>query len=199
MTGAIAWGTRLPEDELAANMNVSRGPVREALVRLAQEGLVTIERFKGAKVAELYREDIDQLFSLRQALESLAVDWACTKAQAADLDALYALLARFGEVPPGEGSADFVAYLDIQFHEGLVRAAHHDRLYRAWEGIRSQVSSFLNTRLALRADYVDTWESDHRVLVDMIREKRKAEATAYISHHIEESYDRVVRAMEHRE
>lgn len=199
VTGAIPPGERLREDELALTMEVSRGPVREALTRLQREGLVVIEQFKGAKVAALYRDDIDQLFSLRTSLESLAVDWACSKATEEDFERLYSILRRFDEADPAERTPEQVAELDFEFHDVLVQAAHHERLSRAWEGIRAQISAFLVTRMSLRLDYVEVWAADHRKLVDQIRDMDKEDAIAHITHHILLGYNRVVQAMENRE
>ncbi|WP_167132624.1 GntR family transcriptional regulator [Paramicrobacterium chengjingii] len=199
VTGSLAPGTRLREDELAAQMSVSRGPVREAFVKLEREGLVVIERYKGARVVELYRDDIDQIFSLRKAFESLAVEWACKNATPAELDKLGRILDQFGKESAEQRTPELIADVDISFHDGLVKAAHHERLTRAWEGLRAQIYSFLITRMALRKDYDDTWEPDHRALVQLIAEKRQDEAIQHIQRHVEASYGRVVDAMENRE
>mgnify|MGYP000303341591 CR=1 FL=1 len=57
-------GRKLTEDELAAQLGVSRGPVREALMRLEREGLVVIERHRGATIASWNRQDIEEIYSL---------------------------------------------------------------------------------------------------------------------------------------
>ena len=72
-------GRKLTEDELAAQLGVSRGPVREALMRLEREGLVVIERHRGATIASWNRQDIEEIYSLRGALEELAIEWATAK------------------------------------------------------------------------------------------------------------------------
>lgn len=196
VTGTLAPGTRLREDELSTQMSVSRGPVREAFVKLEREGLVIIERYKGARVAELYREDIDQIFSLRKALESLAVEWACRNATADDLAAIEAVLQRYTSEPPENRTPELIADVDISFHDGLVAAAHHDRLTRAWEGLRAQIYSFLITRMALRKDYDADWEPDHRAILEHIAAHEPEQAIARIQNHVEASYGRVVRAIE---
>lgn len=198
VTGALAPGSRLREDELAAQMNVSRGPVREAFVSLQREGLVVIERYKGARVVELYRDDIDQIFSLRKALEILAAEWACERATAADIAQLGAALDRFIAEPPEDRTPELIAEVDIAFHDGLVRAAHHERLLRAWEGLRAQIYSFLVTRMAIRKDYDDTWEPDHRQILEHIAAGERAEAVERLQKHVEASYGRVIDAMERR-
>lgn len=199
ITGVLAPGERLREDELATQMKVSRGPVREAFVTLQREGLVTIERYKGARVAELYRSDIDQVFSLRRALESLAVEWACRNATPEDLDAIEATLVSYQTASPDGRVPERIAEFDLAFHDGIVAAAHHDRLSRAWESLRSQILAFLTTRMALRRDYDTEWEPDHRRILELIRAGETDEAVAWIQRHVNASYTRVITAMERRE
>jgi DNA-binding GntR family transcriptional regulator len=199
VTGVLVGGTRLREDDLAASMNVSRGPIREALVRLERESLVIIERYKGARVAELYRDDLDQIFSLRKALESLAAEWACKRATPEDIKKLSAPLDAFLAAPIEDHTPEFVSKLDIEFHDALIASAHHARLERAWDGLRAQVYSFLSTRMALRLDYAEVWEPDHRRHVKLIEKGDVAGAVAHTIQHLESSYARVVLAMERGE
>src|SRR5688500_8639692 len=69
LDGYFGPGERLPEEQLARSMGVSRGPVREALVKLEREGLILIRRNRGAFVAQLSSEDLDEVYTLRAAIE----------------------------------------------------------------------------------------------------------------------------------
>lgn len=199
VTGQLEPGKRLREDELSTQMEVSRGPVREAFVTLEREGLVIIERYKGARVAEFYREDLEQVFSLRQVLETLATEWACRNATEADLDALDAVLDQFMSLPADQRTPAHIAETDILFHDRLVQAAHHERLERAWDSLRSQISAFLRTRMSLRKDYYRVWEPDHRRIVELLRARDTEAAVAHVKGHLNSSYARVVDAMDKRE
>ncbi|MBZ2195544.1 GntR family transcriptional regulator [Occultella gossypii] len=199
VSGSLPPGERLREDELATQMSVSRGPIREAFVKLEREGLIVIERYKGARVVELYRDDIDQIFSLRTVLEALGAEWACQHATEADIEELGRVLDRFLEATPDTLTPELIAELDIAFHDGIMQASRHDRLIRAWDGLKAQISSFLITRLALRKDYGESWEPDHRELLGHIANKRVDEAVAHIRGHVNASYQRVVDAMENRD
>jgi len=199
VTGVLSPGERLREDELAAQMSVSRGPIREAFVKLEREGLIVLERYKGARVVELYRSDIDQIFSLRTVLESLAAEWACKNASPADIDAMGAILDRFSEASPEQRTPELIAEVDIMFHDAIIQAARHDRLVRAWDGLRAQIYSFLVTRMALRKDYGESWEPDHREMLDHIANGRVEDAVAHVQQHVTSSYRRVIDAMEKRE
>src|SRR5947207_7179212 len=68
LRGDFAPGERLREVEIAARHDVSRGPVREALLQLEQEGLVILRRNRGAVVARMSRADLEEVYSLRLAL-----------------------------------------------------------------------------------------------------------------------------------
>lgn len=188
-------GQRMREDELATEMKVSRGPVREALVRLEGEGLVVLERHRGARVASLSLEDIEQIYGLRRVLERLAVEWACKKATDEDFGRMEAPLQEFGALTKKKRTPAMAAELDIRFHDALFLAAHNARLYRAWEGLRSQIYSFLHTRMALRQDYQDLWVPDHRNLLELVRHGQRAEGVKAISQHVDRAYRRLVSAL----
>ncbi|GAH77263.1 unnamed protein product, partial [marine sediment metagenome] len=71
--GVLKPGTRLPEEELSKAMNISRAPIREAFNRLEKEGFVTVIPRKGAAVSKVTAQVIEDLFEIRETLESLAV------------------------------------------------------------------------------------------------------------------------------
>src|SRR5215468_8309890 len=93
--GSFKPGEPLREEQLAASLDVSRGPVREALVQLEREGLVIVRRHRGATVARLSRLDAEEVYSLRLALERLAVQRAVRSATEADFAALEEVMEAF--------------------------------------------------------------------------------------------------------
>lgn len=191
LSGRIKSGERLIEDELAENLNVSRGPIRAAIFRLEQEGLVVHETHRGATVARVSIEDADEIYSLRRALERLAVENACLKATDADFAPLDAILLLFQSVPRASMTRRRVAELDIEFHDALFRAAHHGRLQRAWEALRSQIFVFLLLRDGLPDDYLTSWYRDHSRLLQIVRERNVAKAVDSIDEHIQAAYGRL--------
>lgn len=194
--GNIDLGQRLVEEELAANLNVSRGPVREAFVLLAQEGLVNVERHRGATVAQLGPDGVHEIYSLRNALERLAVEWVCRQATDADFDRIAGVLQQFHKLPrPLTRSA--VAGLDVAFHDAIFQGAHHERLYRAWLALRSQIFLYLVHRGALRQSFAQTWLKDHEDLLVVLRQRKRAAAVKMIEGHIEGTYRRVLEADGH--
>jgi DNA-binding GntR family transcriptional regulator len=181
--GRIDLGQRLVEDELASLLNVSRGPVRRALVLLSEEGLVNTEHHRGTTVAELSADDVRETASLRTALERLAVDWLCRNATEGDFTRIAVVLQQVGELP-GPLSPSRVAALDVAFHDAVFRAAHHERLYRSWRSLRSQIYIDLVYRRALRDD-VGQWVIDHQRFLEVLRERNERDVMEMVGAHVE--------------
>jgi DNA-binding GntR family transcriptional regulator len=191
--GRIDLGQRLVEEELASTLNVSRGPVREALVRLSQEGLIHLERHRGATVAQLGPGEVDEIYSLRTALERLAAEWLCRHATDADFKRMESVLGQFSKLPkPLTRSA--VAGLDVAFHDAVFQAAHHERLYQCWLSLRSQIFLYLVHRGALRNDFATTWLADHQEFLEVLRKRKRAQSVKVVEGHIEGTYRRVLEA-----
>jgi DNA-binding GntR family transcriptional regulator len=191
VSGELPAGERLIEDELASQLGVSRGPVREALVRLGLEGLVVTERHRGATVAMLSPSEAAEIYSLRAALERLAAERTCLYAANDEFDELARILGKIDALPkPLEKEA--VANLDLEFHDAIFRAAHHDRLYRAWEGLRSQIFLFFIQGGGLRSDFATTWADDHQEILAALRTRKRALAIKVMEHHGENTYQRVL-------
>ena len=187
--GLLAPGSQLREVELAARLEVSRGPVREALLQLEREGLVRIRWHRGAHVMTLSAEDATELHSLRDALERLAVSRAVAHATERELDALDEIVDRM-ERAGGEHS---LLRLDMEFHDAVYAAAHHGRLQDAWRAIRSQVHLFLLDRLAVSGDdYRDHVPAEHRALVVALRARDAEGAAALFAEHLGVAYRRLL-------
>jgi DNA-binding GntR family transcriptional regulator len=191
--GRIDLGQRLVEEELASNLNVSRGPVREALVRLSQEGLVHIERHRGVTVAELGFDAVDEIYSLRTALERLAAEWMCRNATEEDFERMAAVLREFDKLPQPPTRSQ-VAGLDVAFHDALYQAAHHERLYQAWLALRSQIFLYLVHRGALRQDFAKTWLKDHEDFLEVLKRRQRGQVVKTVEAHIEGTYQRLLQA-----
>jgi DNA-binding GntR family transcriptional regulator len=133
MGGDLAPGARLGEVELADRLGVSRTPVREALSRLAAEGLVEIVPNRGARVVTWTVAELEGVFDLRSVLEPQLTAHAVPNAAPADIDVLDALARRMHEVgTPGPGQdLDALVPLNRAFHDRLVALAAHPALATA--------------------------------------------------------------------
>ena len=190
--GNFEPGQHLTEAMLAEAFGVSRAPVREALAQLAREGLVVFHRHKGATIARLSREELEQTYELRLALERLAMERAvrlATDEDLADMDLVVSSLEL-----SGLDRIDEVLELDLRFHDPIYRAARRPRLYDSWSNIRSQVHAFLFSRTsAANVDYLGLVAEEHAKLLDAIRARDKARAVRLIEAHLREAYGRMMR------
>ncbi|GAB2518518.1 GntR family transcriptional regulator [Nocardiopsis aegyptia] len=179
-SGAYAPGAQLREVELSGALEVSRGPVREALLRLEREGLVRSAWHRGATVTTLTPRDIVELDSLRDALERLAVRLVVEHASDADIAAVEQAAERM------ERAEDEHAMVrrDIDFHDAVYAAAGHGRLEEAWRAIRSQVHLFLLTRIGRESrNYLAHIPGEHRELAAALRSRDADRALELFADH----------------
>jgi DNA-binding GntR family transcriptional regulator len=197
LEGYVAPGEPLREEHVAAALEVSRGPVREALLQLEREGLVVRRPHRGAVVARLSRRDLEEVFSLRLALERLAFHWAARRAGEDEFARMEESVRVQEEQLPGNVSRQAAARLDLEFHDIVYEAAGHERLQRFWANLRPQVHLFLLSR-----DYVGTPDfagimvRNHTLVLETIRAGDPARAEKVAEEHVRTSYKRVVSSYE---
>ena len=188
--GALRPGERLKEVELANGMQVSRGPIREAISILASEGLLEIRRHRGARVITMTATDIEEVYSLRLAIERLAMQRAATRMTPEILDAMDAVIEQMRTTTGREHFAESVA-LDLDFHDLVYEAAGHERLIRTWHLVRSQVSVFLHARTD--TDYFQGTAADkHAALRDVLASGDADAAVRSIEQHIGWALERLI-------
>jgi DNA-binding GntR family transcriptional regulator len=131
--GHLRPGERLVEQRLAEDLQLSRTPVREALRMLQSEGLVAFEPNRGARVRELTRGHIADLYELRGRLEAMAAELAAERATPEERAALEAADVAFADTARAAGDGDLEAVREVfhqndVFHLTLLSAAHHEPL-----------------------------------------------------------------------
>jgi DNA-binding GntR family transcriptional regulator len=177
--GAYAPGAPLREVELAGVLQVSRGPVREALRLLEREGLVHCGWHRGTVVTSLSAEDVAELDSLRGALEDLAVELVIARASDEDLAVIEKAAGAMGDTT----DPHVLVGLDIAFHDAVFAAAGHRRLIAAWEAIRCQVHLFLLTRIGRSAEgYLGGVPEEHRALAAALGSRDPAALGLFAAH-----------------
>ena len=184
-------GGQLREGELAAQLGVSRGPIREALKQLEWESLVLKEANKSAVVARFSRKDLEEVYSLRLALEKLAVTQAIYNASDKRLEQMQFVIDQTAAMAESGIDEQTAAKLDIQFHKILLEASEHRRLYNAWTTLRSQIHIVLLSRNVANADFREQAVNSHQLILDTIRNRDESRALAVIEAHLVASYDRV--------
>jgi DNA-binding GntR family transcriptional regulator len=152
-TDRLKPGDRILETELAAQLNVSRGPVREALKQLAVEGLVTLAERGGAYVAEPSLEEIRALVGLRYRMEEYVVELAMPRITVAGFAELRAIIAEMREAA-NAGDMSRVQELDVHYHRTLWEWAGSKRLV---DLLALAVSPLMLSRLwhSWRGDVID--------------------------------------------
>jgi len=166
--GQFAPGAYLNESEIAKQMGVSRIPIREALKKLEQEGLVVRQPNRGVFVITFSEQDVREVFSLRASLEGMAYEWAIPSLTTEDLAHLRELIAQQGEAVRMKDYGR-LAELDMRFHETICIRANHSRLLKAWYEQHAQCQMLLNLRFQHMAEYTpETVRNDHERLVEAI-------------------------------
>ena len=191
LNGHFGPGARLPEEQLARTMGVSRGPVREALVKLEREGLIVIRRNRGAYVAQLSREDLDEVYSLRVAIERLAVECCVANAEQSDIDDLQRVVGDIAKRMEDGITEQDAAALDLEFHDIIYRSGRHRRLYETWATLRPQIHVLLLNRNVANQDFRSLMVPAHQQIIDAIKNRDAASTVEITMAHLLESYERV--------
>jgi DNA-binding GntR family transcriptional regulator len=187
--GYFTPGQRLSEEGLARSLKVSRGPIREALVRLEREGLIASQANRRIVVAQLSRRDLEEVYTIRLALERLAVQYAVHYAQGEDLQALEANTQSLEEAVSRGITEHEAATLDIGFHDLIYQASGHQHVLDAWLNIRSQVYLFLLSRNLANPDFRERVISrGHREILEALNKRDEARAVERIEEHLRAGY-----------
>lgn len=198
LSGKAAPGQTLAETELAAQLGVSRGPIRDALKVLERERLVVSNPRRRAHVATLNAKDAEEIYSLRRSLELLASQRAIENATQTDLDEMEDVL---GRMQRALDENDFIAmsHLDAAFHDVIYRASDHNRLYQLWQEIRAQVTFFLVSREASPITSQSIMIDEHRALLEALADRDADRLLALTEEHLLGAYDRILQALPEEE
>jgi len=193
MYGRLPAGAQLSEAGLAAEFGVSRGPLREAMQRLVQEGLVRSELNRGLFVKELDEDEIRDIYLTRTAIETAAAR-ALAHSDSAEA-AAQKLRERAGVMAAAAKSGDLkaLADADFAFHEELVSLAGSPRLHRVHETLMVETRMCMT---ALQGTYFDAEAqvAEHTRIADAVASGDDAVLQQEIQEHMQEALDRLIRA-----
>jgi DNA-binding GntR family transcriptional regulator len=184
LAGRLKPGERLVEERLTEYLGVSRPPLREALRALQRDGLVLHSPRRGVIVAPLDAQDVREIYSLRWALERLAIDLSVPveESQLGGLEEALREMRAAAEARDAEG----VVLANWRFHVGLCALPGHRRLLRSYQGLTMQLRICMAMNLRFREQlYGDALESvgRHESLLARIREGDKQAIFSEIDHH----------------
>jgi len=145
--GTLKPGTRLPEEELSKAMNISRAPIREAFNRLEEEGFVTIIPRKGAAVSKITAQVIEDIFEIRETLESLAVRKSIGKISIEKLEKVGEGFKNFVNKPTSAENCIQYLVLDKKFHDLLSQNCGNKKLIELLANLQEQIHWLRNISL----------------------------------------------------
>lgn len=180
--GRLIPGTRLIETDIAGELGVSRGILREALRMLEQEGLVESYPGRGTFVTCPSERDIQEIYSLRQLLEAEATRLAAENATQEDIAQLERI---YREMVASAKHEDMAAVVekDLEFHQKIWDMADHLRLQTMLEEFKVQIAVFLNVNAKLYKDLA-IGIADHQSILEAIRKKDGAKASKLMIAHL---------------
>lgn len=181
----IAPGERLKEARIARQIGISRGTLREAVNRLEGKKIVERKRNLGVRVRGLSRRDLDELFTVREALEGLASRLAATALSEAELDQLGNLLDRHGEREElRKGTGYYQASEDEDFHFQIVHGSRNGRLIRLLcDDLYYQIRIY-RYRSSTQPGRAWAAYEEHRNIVTFLRARDPDAAETAMRHHI---------------
>ncbi len=195
LSGQLAPGAKLNEADLAAELNVSRGPVREAFRALEQAGLVRTEKNRGVFVRQVSLEEADEIYEVRAALEALIGRLAATRVRPEQLERLRALAKRMHAVGRAR-DADAYFPLNLEFHELLAEAAGNSALAANYRRVVNELNLYRRETLTRNAENIPISTQDHEAIIAAIAKGDASLAERLLYEHVINSRARLHRALD---
>ena len=186
LSGTIRSGDRLRETALGAELGLSRTPIREAIRRLEQDGLLEHVPHRGVVVRTLDAQQITELYLIRAVLEGTAARLAAQHASEAEIGALRELLATQPSQADDEGAAE-ASRRNAVFHRAIRDAAHNRFLLTAMDGVEGSLALLGPTTLGLPGRAA-TAAAEHAAILEAIAARDAAAAEEAAAHHIEQAH-----------
>lgn len=178
-TGHLKANQPLPQDEIAAQLQVSHIPVREALRQLQSEGLVTYQPNRGATVSALSPEEIGEIYEIRAILETAAIRRAAPRLTRAELDQAARILGAAEQAVEGAvwGSHD------VDFHQRIYALHDRPRMDELIAGLLRRVDRYW-TLHGLMLKHRATFEREHRAILAALYERDAERAADLLAAHL---------------
>ncbi len=180
LRGEIPGGTRLAQSPISEEMGISRIPVRDALKRLENDGLVVSDEIGRYSVVPFTSQDAEEIYAIRRRLESLAIERAVkamTADQMAAIESLFAELSRAAE----QQELSRFTELNVRFHMAIYEASGMRRLVRMIRGLWLGVPPLTPMVLEGRTERS---QSEHEEIIDRLRARDAAGAARALDRHI---------------
>ena len=182
-------GERLSIPDLAHRFDVSQMPVRQAVERLHDEGLVEVRPRSGTYVAEAEERDIAETFDIRRALERLAAETAVVRAKNSDIEALDEMVAQMDQLTNGKRTdPEGHDRLNSEFHKRIIALSGNEKLSEIYDELNAHLKiarvHLSSTDWATR---VEREQAEHREIIAAFRERDADLLADALSRHISRS------------
>jgi len=198
LSGEIKAGQPLRQAALAEELNVSRIPVREALLQLEAEGLVSFEPHKGATATELNASQVDELFELRAMLEAELLASSIPNLSEAMLAEATELLSQLNKALGKENAANTWSELNSNYHNCLYSGAVRPQTQDLVNTLNKNADRYIRMHL-LWAGGISKAESEHNEILSLCKERNVEGAVAVLKQHILGSRDEIKAFLNERE
>ena len=194
LTGRIAPGDVLDEKLIAAKLNVSRTPVREAVKKLSDEHLVDVVAQSGTRASHIDRAEVEQAYLIRKALEMESAAQAAARMNESHAEALNDLLHHHARAIERRRFADAIANDDL-FHRYIADISSLDRLWRAIEISKAQLDRCRHIMLPRQGQGEATLEQ-HRSIIRSLNSKDPERARRAMGDHLEAAFSSTLKVIE---
>lgn len=198
LNGEIKAGQPLRQAALADELNVSRIPVREALLQLEAEGLVAFEPHKGATATELNVDQVDELFELRAMLESELLAASLPHISDEKLQEATDILEKLDRALGKENAANTWSELNSAYHNCLYSGAERPQTQDLVDTLNKNADRYIRMHL-LWAGGISKAESEHNELLSHCKARDVEKASALLKQHILGSRDEIKEFLNQRE
>ena len=188
LKGEYEIGEKLKENQIATELKVSRTPIREAFKLLENEGLIDYIPNRGCFAKGFTKQDVDDIYAVREALEELAVRWAVARITEPELLALEEQVDLM-EFYTKKKDKKKVLELNTSFHEVIYASARSRFLAQV---LRSYKEYIEKTRKSIfyEQSYLEGILSEHRAIFEAIKDRDEERVVEAISKHLEASQER---------
>ena len=189
--GRIGCGDRIREEDVARNLGVSRTPVREALQRLQQRGLLVNRLGRGLVVAELGKREIVELYAMREILEGSAARFAAHHAGAPEIEIIERLQRELAAAPD---DAPLLVKLNHRFHQAIYDAAHNQYLTQTLDALLDAMALLHAATFRVPSRRKES-DEEHRRIVSAIKRHDPDRAETLAREHIRQAQRTRVEAL----
>jgi phosphonate utilization transcriptional regulator len=192
--GELACGAKLNEADLAAELGVSRGPIREAFRALEQSGLVRTEKNRGVFVRQVSIEEADEIYEVRAALEGMIGRLAARRIRPEQVRRIRAVVKKMHVASKTRDAAAYYP-LNVEFHELLAEAAGNRTLAANYRRVVNELNLYRRETIERSAENIPASTRDHESIVEAVAKGDELLAERLLHEHVITSRERLHKAL----